>query len=149
MRLLCTPPFFSHPPSSVALCPGACQQVKRRKEAGENRIRLGGKRVKMRHPKVKDGGGRGQSLLIQVLDKGRFVRLGQSTTLTPGGDVELRCKGNNIGWSYPTYLDTFNDSRLRCRKQTSAVCLRLMRVLKSYVFVFPPAASSRLTSTVS
>lgn len=90
---------------------------------GENRIRPGGKRVKMRHPKIKDGGGKGQSLLTQVLDKGRFVRLGQTTTLTPGKNMELRCKGNSIGWSYPTYLDTFNDSRLRCWKQTPPCCL--------------------------
>ncbi|XP_050928129.1 platelet-derived growth factor receptor-like protein isoform X2 [Lates calcarifer] len=70
----------------------------------------------MRHPKIKDGGGKGQSLLTQVLDKGRFLRLGQSTTLTPGKNIELRCKGNNIGWSYPTYLDTFNDSRLSIKQ---------------------------------
>ncbi|KAM3612948.1 uncharacterized protein V6R79_017755 [Siganus canaliculatus] len=91
---------------------GACQQVKRRKDVGENRIRPGGKRVKLRQPKLKDVGGKGQSLLTQVLDKGRFIRLGQTTSLTPGKNMELRCKGNSIGWSYPAYLDTFNDSRL-------------------------------------
>ncbi|XP_054648324.1 platelet-derived growth factor receptor-like protein isoform X1 [Dunckerocampus dactyliophorus] len=92
---------------------GACQQAnKRRKDAGENRIRPGGKRGKMRHPKLKEGGGRGHTLLTQVLEKGRFLRLGQSTILTPGNNLELRCKGSKIGWSYPSYLDTFNDSRL-------------------------------------
>ncbi|TMS17528.1 Platelet-derived growth factor receptor-like protein [Larimichthys crocea] len=96
----------------VELQNGACQQVKRRKDVGENRIRPGGKRGKIRNPKIKDVGGKGQSLLTHVLDKGRFVRLGQTSTLTPGKDIELRCKGNSIGWSYPTYLDTFNDSRL-------------------------------------
>ncbi|KAA8588539.1 hypothetical protein FQN60_009884 [Etheostoma spectabile] len=30
--------------------------------------------------------------------------------------MELRCKGNSIGWSYPTYLDTFNDSRLSIKQ---------------------------------
>ncbi|KAM9850407.1 platelet-derived growth factor receptor-like protein [Aulostomus maculatus] len=95
---------------------GGCQQVKRRKDGGENRIRPGGKRVKVRLPKLKDGGGRGQSLLTQVLDKGHFLRLGQTTTLTPGKDMELRCKGSNIGWSYPSYLDTFNDSRLSIKQ---------------------------------
>lgn len=68
--------------------------------------------MRVRPPKVKDAAGRGQSLLTQVLDKGRFVRLGQTTTLTPGRNMELRCKGNAIGWSYPPNLDTFNDSRL-------------------------------------
>ncbi|XP_069027100.1 platelet-derived growth factor receptor-like protein [Embiotoca jacksoni] len=100
----------------VELQNGACQQIKRRKDAGENHIRPGGKRVKVRPSKVKDGGGKGQSLLTQVLDKGRFLRLGQSTTLTPGRNMELRCKGSNIGWSYPTYLDTFNDSRLSIKQ---------------------------------
>ncbi|XP_059202490.1 platelet-derived growth factor receptor-like protein isoform X1 [Centropristis striata] len=98
------------------LLPGDCQQVKRRKDVGENRIRPGGKRVKVRNPKLKDGGGKGQSLLTQVLDKGRFLRLGQTTSLTPGRNMELRCKGNSIGWSYPTYLDTFNDSRLSIKQ---------------------------------
>ncbi|XP_071313916.1 platelet-derived growth factor receptor-like protein [Trachinotus anak] len=95
---------------------GDCQQVKRRKDVGENRIRPARKHVKLRHPKPKDGGGKGQSLLTQVLDKGRFLRLGQTTSLTPGKNIELRCKGNNIGWSYPTYLDTFNDSRLSIKQ---------------------------------
>eukprot|EP00064_Thunnus_orientalis_P015351 superscaffoldBa00002834_g15403 len=100
----------------VELQNGVCQQTKRRKDVGENRIRPGGKRVKVRHPKLKDGGGKGQSLLTQVLDKGRFLRLSQTTSMTPGKNMELRCKGTNIGWSYPTYLDTFNDSRLSIKQ---------------------------------
>ncbi|CAB1417769.1 unnamed protein product [Pleuronectes platessa] len=86
------------------------------KEAGDNRIRPGGKRVKSRPTKVKDGGTKGQSLLTQVLDKGLFLRLGPTATLTPGRNMELRCKGSNIGWSYPAYLDTFNDSRLSIKQ---------------------------------
>ncbi|XP_056295315.1 platelet-derived growth factor receptor-like protein isoform X2 [Pseudoliparis swirei] len=96
----------------VELQHGACQQVKRRKDAGENRIRLGGKRAKLRPAKPKHGGGKSQNLLTQVLDKGRFLRLGPVTTLAPGRSMKLRCKGNSIGWSYPSSLDTFNDSRL-------------------------------------
>lgn len=109
--------------------PGLCQQAKRRKEAGENRSRPGGKRLRIKPPKAKEGaaagGARGQSLLTQVLDKGRFVRLGQTTSLTPGRNVELRCKGSAIGWAYPSSLDTFNDSRLRWPKvfvTRAAVC---------------------------
>ncbi|XP_028271597.1 platelet-derived growth factor receptor-like protein [Parambassis ranga] len=100
----------------VELQYGICQQLKRRKDVGENRIRPGGKRMKMRHPKTKEAGGKGQSLLTQVLDKGRFLRLNPTTTLTPGKTMELRCKGSNIGWSYPTNLDTFNDSRLSIKQ---------------------------------
>ncbi|KAM6953178.1 platelet-derived growth factor receptor-like protein [Aplochiton taeniatus] len=102
----------------VELQNGACQQPKRRKDAGENHIRPGGKRVKVRYPKLKekDLTGRGSSLLTQVLDKGRFLRLADSTNLTPGRNLELRCKGSNIGWAYPSYLDTFNDSRLSIKQ---------------------------------
>lgn len=94
-----------------------CQQVKPWK-AGENRIRQGGKRVKVRYPKLKDKdvGGKGQSLLTQVLDKGRFLRLGESVSLSPEKTLELRCKGSRIGWAYPSYLDTFNDSRLSIKQ---------------------------------
>ncbi|XP_032411293.1 platelet-derived growth factor receptor-like protein [Xiphophorus hellerii] len=91
---------------------GSCQAIKRKKDAGESGAHPGGKRPRARQPAPTSRKGKSQSLLTQVLDKGRFLRLGPSTTLTPGKSVELRCKGTNIGWSYPTYLDTFNDSRL-------------------------------------
>lgn len=102
----------------VELQCGFCQQQqsKRKKDPGDSRVRPGGKRTKPRPPKTKEPGSRGQSLLTQVLDKGRFLRLGNSTTLTPGRSIELRCKGNNIGWSYPSDLDTYNDSRLSVKQ---------------------------------
>lgn len=92
--------------------PGDSQQTKIKKDAS---LRPGRKRVKGRNPKVKDKevGGKFQSILTQVLDKGRFLRLGDSLTLNPGKPLELRCKGTKIGWAYPSYLDIFNDSRLR------------------------------------
>lgn len=129
---------------------GSCQQVKWRKDVGDNRIKPEGKRVKMRFPILKNGGVKAQSLLTQVLEKGRFVRLGQSTILTPGKNTELRCKGSLIGWSYPSYLDTFNDSRIRCWKQTLTVGSALVIWMwMSYTIVFPPAALHRMTSTVN
>ncbi|KAJ8269696.1 hypothetical protein COCON_G00123030 [Conger conger] len=98
---------------------GLSQQVKRRKEAGENRIRPGGKRGKVRFPKLreKELASKGQSLLTQVLDKGRFLRLGEEVTLTAGKSLELRCKGSQIEWAYPSYLDTYKDSRLSIVQQ--------------------------------
>ncbi|XP_037531931.1 platelet-derived growth factor receptor-like protein [Nematolebias whitei] len=89
----------------------ACQVLKRKKD-GENRNRPGWKRVNARLPDLNGKNVKSHSLLTQVLDKGQFLRLGESTTLTPGRNMELRCKGGHIGWSYPTYLDIFNDSRL-------------------------------------
>lgn len=92
--------------------PGVSQQTKSKKDAS---LRPGRKRVKGRFPKVKDkeAGGKVQSILTQVLDKGHFLRLGDSIILTPGKTLELRCKGSKIGWAYPSHFDTFNDSRLR------------------------------------
>lgn len=110
--------------ASSASSAGACQVLKRKKDVGETRTRPGGKRVRIRLPNLNDKKVKSHSLLTQVLDKGRFLRLGESTILTPGRSMELRCKGGHIGWSYPTYLDTFNDSRLRCCWETPAVSRR-------------------------
>lgn len=110
------PPFLC-----VYLHAGSCQAIKRKKDAGERNTRSDGKRGRIRQPALSSRRGKNQSLLTQVLDKGRFLRLGQSASLTPGKNMELRCKGSKIGWSYPTYLDTFNDSRLRCCRETPAV----------------------------
>lgn len=128
---------------------GSCQQLKKRKDIGDNRIRPGSKRVKLRYPKVKEGPVKGQSLLTQVLDKGRLIRLGQTTTTNPGKAFELRCKGNGIGWSYPSYLDTFNDSRLRCWQMKSAVLLRSLESEHLACLFLSPAALNTATNTVS
>ncbi|XP_018602235.1 platelet-derived growth factor receptor-like protein [Scleropages formosus] len=98
---------------------GLGQETRRRQEPGETRTRLSGKRVKGRLPKLKEkeSAGRAGSLLTQVLDKGRFLRLGNSLIVQPGKDLELRCKGAKVGWAYPAYLDTYNDSRLSIKQQ--------------------------------
>ncbi|XP_025788759.1 platelet-derived growth factor receptor-like protein [Puma concolor] len=94
---------------------------KRPKEPGENRIKPTNKKVKPRIPKIKDrdaadGTPKTQSIMIQMLDKGRFQKPAATLSLTAGQTLELRCKGNKIGWSYPPYLDTFKDSRLSVRQ---------------------------------
>uniref|UniRef100_A0A1A8MR54 Platelet-derived growth factor receptor-like n=2 Tax=Nothobranchius TaxID=28779 RepID=A0A1A8MR54_9TELE len=91
---------------------GCCQGVKRKKDVEESR----GRRVRVRQPAQNDRKGKSQSLLTRVLDKGRFQHLAQTTLLTPGRKMELRCKGSSIGWSYPTNLDTFSDSRLSIKQ---------------------------------
>lgn len=105
--------------------------------------------MKLRYPIVKEGAVKGQSLLTQVLDKGRLIRLGQTTTTNPGKPFELRCKGNAIGWSYPTYLDTYNDSRLRCWQMTSAVLLQSLESERLTGLFLSPAALNTVTNTVS
>lgn len=97
-----------------------CQQHKRTKEAGDNRIRPGNKRMKPRVPKGKDResgfSGKSQSIMTRVLDKGRFLKLSGSYISNSGESLELRCKGSQIGWAYPVYLDTFKDSRLSIKQ---------------------------------
>lgn len=53
------------------------------------------------------------SIMMQVMEKGRFQKPAATLSLTAGQTLELRCKGNKVGWSYPEYLDAFKDSRLR------------------------------------
>ncbi|XP_077629209.1 platelet-derived growth factor receptor-like protein [Crocuta crocuta] len=94
---------------------------KRPKEPGENRIKPTNKKVKPKIPKIKDRDAadatpKTQSIMIQMLDKGRFQKPAATLSLTAGQTLELRCKGNKIGWSYPAYLDTFKDSRLSVRQ---------------------------------
>ncbi|ELW65225.1 Platelet-derived growth factor receptor-like protein [Tupaia chinensis] len=92
------------------------------KEPGENRIRPANKKVKPKVPKIKDrdsadSTSRTQSIMLQVMDKGRLQKPAATLSLMAGQTVELRCKGSKIGWSYPAYLDTFKDSRLRLLHQ--------------------------------
>lgn len=60
-----------------------------------------------------DSSSKSQSILMQAMDKGRFQKLTATLSLSAGQSIELRCKGSNVTWSYPSYLDTFKDSRLR------------------------------------
>uniref|UniRef100_H2QVT0 Platelet-derived growth factor receptor-like protein n=1 Tax=Pan troglodytes TaxID=9598 RepID=H2QVT0_PANTR len=94
---------------------------KRPKEPGENRIKPTNKKVKPKIPKIKDrdsanSAPKTQSIMMQVLDKGRFQKPAATLSLLAGQTVELRCKGSRIGWSYPAYLDTFKDSRLSVKQ---------------------------------
>lgn len=91
---------------------------KRPKEQGENRIKPTNKKAKPKVPKIKDRDSadstpKSQSIMMQAMDNGRFQKPGAVMSLTAGQTVELRCKGSRVEWSYPAYLDTFKDSRLR------------------------------------
>ncbi|XP_045142503.1 platelet-derived growth factor receptor-like protein [Echinops telfairi] len=91
---------------------------KRPKEPGENKIKPSNKKVKPKVPKTKDRDSPDslQSIMVHVLDTGRFQKPAATLSLTAGQTVELRCKGSKIGWSYPASLDTFKDSRLSVRQ---------------------------------
>ncbi|KAM4809729.1 platelet-derived growth factor receptor-like protein [Rhinophrynus dorsalis] len=99
-------------------------KVKRPKEPGENKIKPAIKKLKPKVPKLKESTettSKLQSIMTQVLDKGRFHKPPAMMSMSAGQSMELRCKGEKITWTYPTYLDTFKDSRLSI-KQNDRYC---------------------------
>ncbi|XP_025750308.2 platelet-derived growth factor receptor-like protein [Manacus vitellinus] len=98
---------------------GQPAKSKRPKEHGENKVF--NKKVKPKTPKMKeresaDSSLKSQSILTQVMDKGRIQKLAATLSLSAGQSIELRCKGSNVTWNYPSYLDTFKDSRLSIKQ---------------------------------
>ncbi|XP_035297723.1 platelet-derived growth factor receptor-like protein [Cricetulus griseus] len=94
---------------------------KRPKEQGDNRIKPTNKKAKPKIPKIKDRDSadtppKSQSIMVQAMDGGRFQKPAATMSLMAGQTVELRCKGSKVEWSYPTYLDTFKDSRLSVKQ---------------------------------
>ncbi|XP_008935587.1 PREDICTED: platelet-derived growth factor receptor-like protein [Merops nubicus] len=100
---------------------GQSAKSKHPKEPGENKIKLANKKIKTKAPRMKeresaDSSLKSQSILTQVMDKGRFQKLAATLSLSAGQSIELRCKGCNVTWNYPSYLDTFKDSRLSIKQ---------------------------------
>ncbi|KAM4836977.1 platelet-derived growth factor receptor-like protein [Thomomys bottae] len=94
----------------------------KRPKSQENRIKPATKKARPKSPKAKDKDSdestpKTTSIMMLMLDKGRFQRPAATLSLTAGQTVELRCKGNQIEWSYPAYLNTFKDSRLSVKQQ--------------------------------
>ncbi|XP_078535067.1 platelet-derived growth factor receptor-like protein [Lissotriton helveticus] len=94
---------------------------KRPKEPAENKIKPAIKRLKPKITKLKereptDPASKIQSIMTQVMDKGRFQKPAAMMSLAAGQNLELRCKGNKIDWGYPSVLHTFKDSRLSIKQ---------------------------------
>ncbi|KAL0176163.1 hypothetical protein M9458_028493, partial [Cirrhinus mrigala] len=53
-----------------------------------------------------------QTYLTQVVNKGRFQKVGDMLTLQAGDMLELRCKGNPVQWAVPAYLEEDDEGRL-------------------------------------
>uniref|UniRef100_UPI00398E53A4 platelet-derived growth factor receptor-like protein isoform X2 n=1 Tax=Pristiophorus japonicus TaxID=55135 RepID=UPI00398E53A4 len=119
--------------SEFLLQMGDCQKKEKRtpqqngknkqKAAGQNKIRATYKKMKLKNPKLRkervflDKDLKATFIMTQVLDKGRFQKPAKTLNLTVGQSIELRCKGNNIGWAYPSYLNNLNNSRLSIIQQ--------------------------------
>uniref|UniRef100_A0AAY4D6C0 Platelet-derived growth factor receptor-like protein n=1 Tax=Denticeps clupeoides TaxID=299321 RepID=A0AAY4D6C0_9TELE len=54
-----------------------------------------------------------QPHLTQVIDKVKFLKVGDTLTVPAGEPLELRCKGNPVQWGVPYYLEEENDDRLK------------------------------------
>ncbi|XP_023675303.1 platelet-derived growth factor receptor-like protein [Paramormyrops kingsleyae] len=54
-----------------------------------------------------------QTFITQVLEKGKFQRVGDMLTVPAGHVLELRCKGKPVQWGVPQYVEEENDGRLR------------------------------------
>ncbi|XP_008304647.1 platelet-derived growth factor receptor-like protein [Stegastes partitus] len=54
-----------------------------------------------------------QTLLTQVLNRGKFKKVGETISVQTGDTLELRCRGKPVQWSVPPYLEEDDDGRLR------------------------------------
>lgn len=52
-------------------------------------------------------------VLTQVLERGKFQKVGDSLTVQAGNTLELRCKGKPVEWAFPDYLEEEDEGRLR------------------------------------
>ncbi|XP_018531085.1 platelet-derived growth factor receptor-like protein [Lates calcarifer] len=72
-----------------------------------------GPRAVTAKPKIKaTPAAQAQPLLTQVLNKGKFKKVGEAVSVQTGDTLELRCRGKPVSWSVPTYLEEEDDGRL-------------------------------------
>uniref|UniRef100_A0A673VJQ6 Platelet-derived growth factor receptor-like protein n=1 Tax=Salmo trutta TaxID=8032 RepID=A0A673VJQ6_SALTR len=81
--------------------------------------------------------------LTQVVNKGKFQHVGDSLSIRSGDTLELRCKGNPVGWGVPVYLEEDDEGRLRTVQHDRYGTLTLSNSTGVYdkavkVFVFFP-----------
>ncbi|XP_054648195.1 platelet-derived growth factor receptor-like protein [Dunckerocampus dactyliophorus] len=54
-----------------------------------------------------------QTLLTQVISRGRFTKVGETLSVQAGDTLELRCRGKPVKWGVPSYLEEDDEGRLR------------------------------------
>ncbi|KAL2077599.1 hypothetical protein ACEWY4_027103 [Coilia grayii] len=87
-------------------------------EKPKRKARTGGKgagkkaKTSTAKPKVPPQAPQG-AYLTQVLNKGKFQRVGDSLSVPAGDTLELRCKGNPVQWGVPHYLEEEDAGRLK------------------------------------
>ncbi|XP_072920676.1 platelet-derived growth factor receptor-like protein [Hemitrygon akajei] len=99
----------------------------KQKTAGQNKIKVMDKKNKARSQKVRkqkvfiDKDLKPTFIMTQVLDKGRFQKPSETLNLSIGQALELRCKGDNIGWGYPSSLNNSRLSIIQHRKYSQLI----------------------------
>nr|XP_029134210.1 platelet-derived growth factor receptor-like protein isoform X1 [Labrus bergylta] len=89
----------------------------------QNKPKLGkstdkGPRAATGKPKIKASpAAPAQTVLTQVLNRGKFKRVGETISVQSGDTLELRCRGKPVQWSVPSYLEEDDDGRLRIVQQ--------------------------------
>ncbi|KAM9061331.1 platelet-derived growth factor receptor-like protein [Sarcophilus harrisii] len=66
------------------------------------------------------------NILIQVVGKGQFQKVGDSLSLQAGNALELRCRGKSVRWRFPVYLEEEGEGRLRIKHFTQYSQLLVM-----------------------
>ncbi|XP_030002271.1 platelet-derived growth factor receptor-like protein [Sphaeramia orbicularis] len=73
-----------------------------------------GPRVITTKPKVKaPRAAQRQNLLTQVVNRGKFKKVGETISVPAGDTLELRCRGKPVQWGVPRYLEEDDDGRLK------------------------------------
>lgn len=86
------------------------------KKAKPNKPRVENKepRAVTAKPKVPaTRGAQPKTILTQVLNRGKFQRVGETLTVQSGDTLELRCRGKPVKWGVPLYLEEDHDGRLK------------------------------------
>ncbi|KAK2849351.1 hypothetical protein Q5P01_009185 [Channa striata] len=90
--------------------PGRKVSLKKPKLGKSNK----GTRAVTAKPKLKvTPAAQGKTFLTQVLNRGKFKKVGDTINVPAGDTLELRCRGKPVQWSVPSYLEEENDGRLR------------------------------------
>ncbi|KAM7000303.1 platelet-derived growth factor receptor-like protein isoform 1-T2 [Tautogolabrus adspersus] len=95
------------------------QQTTPGRKQKQNKTKLGkstnkGPRAASTKPKIKASpAAPAQTVLTQVLNRGKFKRVGETLSVQSGDTLELRCRGKPVQWSVPSYLEEDDDGRLR------------------------------------
>uniref|UniRef100_A0A3Q2Z2I9 Platelet-derived growth factor receptor-like protein n=1 Tax=Hippocampus comes TaxID=109280 RepID=A0A3Q2Z2I9_HIPCM len=86
-----------------------CYLVYCHKDAQEQR-RSPGKKAKTGKPKQAKAVKKGP---LPVINRGKFLKVGETISVHAGDTLELRCRGKPVQWALPSYLEEEDEGRLR------------------------------------